>query len=374
MAKKNATQSKHSEATQPFHAERFECSVLELATLFGRLHLQPISGSPLINIMPLDDSTDANQEIPYWQREALVRLACPETQLKLVCCTPPQPAVIATYYGVERDGDFVLYEQHIGGMHRLAYPVDAFSLFETGGAALQLQRPAETSGFTLVMDHAAFQTMAGIVDLIQEHTLKRMLERKLPATELEFTAEDIAACCARSQETLDNRWMVPRALLASPLQLSFCKIDIQQGLEWLTDAGALRKDGKQFGLTSVFSLVCSRLISCTGLFAVSTHRRQSNGHDWLHEHFAGLRCSGCLWQLEFFDISASDFKVTLLDVTSHMLYGRLTAALFPTQTDYPDTSQQPSTEQAKQKHCPQCNAVLKAGKKFCTQCGAAIAN
>lgn len=354
-------------------AERFEFSAVELATLLGQLGLQPITESPLINIMPLSVSKDASQSISHWQREAIECLAHPEIQLKLVYCTPPEPALIAAYYGIDRDADFVLHEQHIGGTHRLAYPVDAFSLFETGSTALQLQHPAETSGFTLVMDSTAFQAMAGIVDLIQEHTLNRMLERKLPAAELSFSADDIAGCCARSLETLDNRWMVPRAILASPLELSFQETDIQQGLEWLCDAGALRKEGKQFGLTSVFSLVCSRLISCSGLFAVSTQKREANQRDWLHEHFAGLRCSGSLWQLEFFDITANDFKVTLLDVTPQMLYGRLNAALFP-QTESPDTSGEPRAEPPKQVHCPQCNAILKAGKKFCTQCGAAVTN
>ena len=372
MAKKHATKFKESFAAQPSPAEHFEFSVLELAMLLGRLHLQPIAESPLVNIMPLDASKDANQAIPHRQREALERLAHPEIQLKLVYCTPPEPALIANYYGIEGDADFVLHDQHIGGTHRLGYPVDAFSLFETGAAALQLQQPAETSGFTLVMDSTAFQVMAGIVDLIQEHTLTRMLERKLPDAELSFTEEDIAVCCARSMETLDNRWMVPRALLASPLELSFNETDIQQGLEWLSDAGALRKEGRQVGLTSVFSLVCSRLISCAGLFAVST-RRKTDAQDWLYEHFAGLRCSGSLWQLEFFDITASDFKVTLLDITPHMLYGRLNAALFP-QTESRGTTEEPSTETPKQKKCPQCDAVLKAGNKFCTQCGAAIAS
>ena len=355
----------------------------DLFHLLRESNLEPGAGSPLGGLKPSARSAKlAPVEDKPGLVEALSRLTKPEVVLGTVIFSPPEEPEFSWFYGSSKDGNYAFHGPAEDGGHEISWPVDGFLLLRSLQAPLAMEKLAEKEEISLVLDRSGFESLAVLADLVQEKNLLALLRREMPQ-EATFEEIELLECCDRSRNSQDLRWMVPRALLISPIGLRFSDEALRQGLESLLAGDLLTRRDGVFALTPTLGLACSRLAATSGMSALSTQRLQRLSH------FAALRIADLgLWLVEFSDITADEFNVRITSVAQTDMYRRLKAGLRmpenqrsagpPTPpprevTSRPEAARKQEPVKEKQAHCPSCGSELRAEARFCAKCGHRLA-
>ncbi|MFQ5472527.1 MAG: hypothetical protein ACE5FA_06555, partial [Dehalococcoidia bacterium] len=264
-------------------------------------------------------------------REPLAGIACPEVVIGLLCHPPAEPTD-AWLYGGAADQHLAMCSQQDDRSYRIAWPVSRASLQELLEAAISIEQPFVTDGFSLSLDKDGFEALVSLIDVTQEAALRAALNRKPPPVP-RFDAAGLFEGAQRSLGRMDLRWMAQRALLVAPARFSPSIEGIQRGLRSLARQGMLVQRNGALSSTRRFHTACTLLSGTTGFCSVATHRRigePSRGSPaWGREHLAALRGTGSLWLLEFSKITARGYVVQLGDVTADLLSQRLAASTLP---------------------------------------------
>jgi len=359
----------------------------DLFHLLKESNLEPGDGSPLGDLKP---SARSAKLAPVEDRsgllEALARLTRPEVILGLVTFSSPEEPGFSWFYGSAKDGNYAFHEPAEDGRHEISWPVDGFLLLRSLQAPLAMEKSTKKEDISLVLDRSGFETLAAIADWLQEKNLVALLNRRMPQAET-FEEIELLECCDRSRNSQDLRWMVPRALLVSPISLRFSDDNLRQGLESLLAGDLLTRRNGLFALTPTLGLVCSRFAAASGVSALSTQRlqrrRQRENEEWDLTHFAAIRIADrSLWLVEFSDISADEFSVKITSVAQPDMYHHLKAGLgLPGNQGSPEppapARREPTREHesAKEKEfrCPSCGSELRPDARFCAKCGYRLA-
>ncbi len=375
----------------------------EILKLLRDAHLEPWLGSPLRRLgHPTQDSATSLTKTNPEMLEALSRIARPEVVLGLINYPPEEPE-FSWFYGASGGQRFALYqEEDVDGYH-VTWPINGQDLFEAVQSSLVLDQRAVNQEISFLLDRNGFETMAAIIDIIQEDALVALLNR-MPTPVSRFDAVSLMECCYRTLHQTDLRWMVYRVKFISPTDFVPSLQNISAGLESLREKNLLVQNGHQYSPTKRLGLICSLMSACNGFCGLSTRRRvaQPVGESvWDQQHIVALRGMDSLWLLEFTDITSEDFAVKVSDVTSSQMRDRLHAGLLisKTQGETPPVlkagpvtkpaltlevsmasssppSHRPSSEIKAptriEVHCPKCGATLSPDSKFCTRCGSPV--
>lgn len=376
--------------TQPYlDVEMFAFRHSEMAAILEAARLEPVRGSPFKGLeAEVDESArEAARQVSQGACAAASRIAAPDRVIGMVTAVPPEPADFLWLYGNRSDLDFAYHQEDEAGLHRLAWPVDALALIDLAAAPLDLYEPDEHYAVSLSLGREELCALAAITDCVQADALQGMLGHDLPLAEPPtFSLEDMVVLAARSTRSGDLRWMVPRARLMSPIQMDFEEATLRPALGSLEDGGLLLEAGGLFEVTPLLHQVCLLAGTCIGLTAISIRNRAPETGAWSLEHFAIARGSGSLLLFEFADVTATDFLVSIDDITATLAFEWLQRGLLfedtpeaemglppdPESIQEPALPTAPTLEQAQQSFCKRCGTALDAGKRFCTSCGAQV--
>jgi hypothetical protein len=380
---------------------RWTLTTSDIAQLIRNAKIEPWLGSPFrrLEIPPQSSAASTTQTTPE-MLEAVSKIARPEVVLGLVNYPPEEPE-FSWFYGISKDQEFTQYQEKDVDGYEITWPIKVQGLFDTIESCLALDQPAVTQEISLHLDRNGFETLAAIVDIIQEDALVAFLNR-MPSPPSRFDAVSLMECCYRTLGQTDLRWMVYRVKFISPIDLTPSLEDIGEGLESLREKGLLLQNGYHYSPTKRFGLICSLFGACNGFCSLSTRRRVPLGQNvWDQQHMAALRGINSLWLLEFTDITSADFTVRVSDVTPGLLGDRLRTGLLLRKTQVaspPPPKERPTTKPALQPEvsrmsspppspgssaqikpppqmevrCTKCGATLSANSKFCTKCGAPV--
>ena len=382
---------------------RWTLTTSDIAQLIRNANIEPWLGSPLRHLnFPTQSLAASIMQMTPEMLEAVSKIARPEVVLGLVNCPPEEPE-FSWFYGPSGGQNFALFQERDVDGHEITWPINGQDLFETVESTLALDQTSVSQGISFSLDRNGFETLAAIVDIIQEDALVAFLNR-MPSPPSRFDAVSLMECCYRTLQQTDLRWMVYRVKFISPIDFVPSLEKISEGLESLREKGLLVQNGYQYSLTKRFGLICSLLSACNGFCGLSTRRRiplPIGESVWDQQHMAALRGINSLWLLEFTDITSTDFTVRVSDVTSNLLRDRLCAGLLLPKTQVaslPPTKERPTTKPVPQPetssvppppppprsssqikppprmevHCTQCGATLSTNSKFCTQCGTPV--
>jgi len=387
--------------------EMFAFRHSEIAGILEAAQLKPTQGSPFKDLSAEVDESAREVAVQAGPGvlAAATRIAVPDRVIGMVTAAPPEPADFLWLYGGHSDLDLAYHQEDETGLHRIAWPVDGLALLDLAAAPLDLYGPVEHHAVSLSLGREEFSALVAITDFVQADALQGILRHDLPLPEPPtFRIEDLVALAERSTQTEDLRWMVTRAGLMSPIQLNFGEATLRHALGSLEENGLLQEAGGLFEVTPLLHQLCLLAGTCTGLSAVSTRNRGPETGAWSLEHFAISRGPGSLLLFEFADVAATDFLVSIDDITPALAFEWLQGGLLFEDTpeagmDEPaqeaglderspgpepvmepalpnapmgTTTAPPSQGQGQQWFCPSCGTVLRVGLGFCTSCGAPV--
>jgi hypothetical protein len=353
----------------------------EMAGILEAAQLEPGLGSPLKGLSAaVDDSArEVANQAGHGVRAAASRIASPDRVVGVVTAAPPEPADFLWLYGAQSDLDFAYHQEDETGMHRLAWPVDGLAMLDLAAAPLDLDGPIEHYGVSLALGREEFSALVAIADFVQADALQGMLGHDPPLSDPPtFRIEDLVALAERATQSGDLRWMVPRARLMSPIELDFGEAVLGPAVGSLSESGLLLEAQGLFEVTPLLHRVCLLAGTCTGFSAISTRNREPETDAWSLDHFAISRGPGCLLLLEFEDVSATDFLVSIDDITPALAFEWLQGGLMFEDTPEeeieeavpePTRTAAAREEEGAQRFCTQCGTSVGASKGFCTQCG-----
>jgi hypothetical protein len=226
-----------------------------------------------------------------------------------------------------------------------------------------------------------FAVLLAIVDLRQKLRFRALLDHDVfPAS---FPAGDIASAVADGFAFPDPRWLLPFSLPVLHLRPeSLPAASVRQSLENLEKTGLIRKSSDTVTLTepgerfaeSAAARTSSIGIDVYGIDATGNHGRQS---------VLLIRGDLFLWYAGVGGTRADTIVVTCisLDQAEKLLQELFTpvaapkpvASAVPAAPAMAQTAAPQAPAAGPAKHfCPSCGTPLKAGKKFCNNCGAKI--
>lgn len=359
---------------------RWTLTTAEISYLLKDFRIEPGSGSPFQGLRPPQEGfTSASFENEKELMNAFVALLQPEAIHGLVSYTPDEQPSYSWFYGDSIGSSFAFHSEK--DTHQIAWPVDILSILEILELPLNLLNTNEIDEISFILDRRGLETMAAIIDLIQEQSLTSLLERSL-SPEIRFDEKDLLDCLNHNIKSTDFRWMIPRTMIFSPIRLKYTSEDIIQGMEWLHAKGLLTLREGRYALSPPFGIVCSLLGSCSGLSALSSRRQQiinKDNKDWSLQHLAALKgIDNSLWLFEYTDITSDDFHVEIQNTTGRSLNERLQSEFFPSgkpaapPPSIPSIPPQPELKSINEPFCPNCGTQLKPKASFCTKCGARV--
>ncbi len=353
----------------------------EMAGILEAAQLEPGLGSPLKGLsMEVDESArEAAGQAAPGVRAAATRIASPDRVIGVVTAAPPEPADFLWLYGARSDLDFAFHQVDETGLHRLAWPVDALAILDVAAAPLDLYGPIEHYGVSLALGLEEFSALVAIADFVRADALQGMLVHDPPLSDPPtFRVEDLVALAEGATQSGDLRWMVPRASLMSPIELDFGEAVLGPAVGSLSENGLLVEAEGLFEVSPLLHKVCLLAGTCTGFSAISTRNREPETDAWSLGHFAISRGPGCVLLFEFEDVSATDFLVSIDDITPALAFEWLQGGLMfedtpeeETEEPVPEPTPTAATreEEGAQRFCTQCGTSMDAAKGFCTQCG-----
>ncbi len=332
----------------------------------------PAMGSPLLGLeAPPRQGRPPSVDNRPALADALARIVRPDVVLGMVLYAPAREPEYSWFYAHEGDAGFAFHRDDGDDRHEIAWPMDRYVLLESSQAVLSSELLPKGGGTALVLDRNEFEAMAAIVDVMQENALVGLLYRD-PSREMRFSENDIVATCNLSRQSPDPRWMVPRATLFAPIDLSFSEESVRGGLESLVRSGLAAREG--------------------GFYSPGSELGLASG--WDHTHFAGMRgADGSLWLFEFTNIESDAFEVELTSVSESVMHGYFKAAVSSGRVPSRPTGDAPGEAPAKEepprldqpaaarsraarepeatgpRFCRRCGAPLPAGAGFCSACG-----
>jgi hypothetical protein len=304
-------------------------SLEEAGAYLRSLSLTPSSKSPFRG-MALPEEVPGSDPEPD-VAEAMRRLVRPELTVEVLGQEDAGEGA-GRLFGMSTAETFVFHGRDEEGKHRIAWPIAREQIVAALERPLDLSSPIVERGALLTLDRTGLETLAAIVDTLQEDALVALLDRQ-PESPSWFHAERLREIYDQSREGTDFRWLVPRAMRASPVELSPSTEGFARGLEALAAAGHLVETEGLYSPRPGFGIVCSALAECANFIVVSTRRRlkQPDGRFlWAPDRFAFLRGTHSLWLLEFTRITHSGFQLRLGDMGPEHARTRLRAALAPT--------------------------------------------
>lgn len=351
----------------------------DIARVLDRLRIAPAEASPLVDIVPAAGDHTGVDSLASDEAtcEAVARIASPARVVTLVTACPPDEATTFWFYGRRDEADLAFHVLGADGWHHVAWPIDRLAVLDLAAAPLELSTPTESFAISLALGRDELATLAAVCDAVQYDILQGALVASPSAAgPVQFSVDDLVALAASLRRRDDVRWMVSRAEWLAPIELDFSSSALSTGLDALLAAGLIVDEGGLFEPTPTLSRLCHTLGTSIGCSAITTRERDEAGA-WSFEHVAVIRGPESLLLMEFSDVSATDFLLSIDDVTPAMAFEWLKSAVWLADVVSPVSDESPAFDAntppapVAVRSCPTCGRALKVGKRFCAQCGTA---
>lgn len=342
---------------------------LEEGTLSAMLRDRgvPVGERSPFAVLPDPPAGAAPAETPSAELlEALGWVARPRLEVGLLLSPPHGLDVLWFYLGdQDRGAALVGHLRDAGRRHCLAWTSDGELLAQLR-SCLDLEAPVGARGSSFSFSSAGYTAFLAVLDANREWTLQSLLDR-LPQPRRAFTPEGLAATLGASLRSEDPRWLSVVAWLVSPLDLSPTPEECRAGLEELARAGLVQEGSEGWALTPEMQRIAAVLASPVAYASVHARLRVGDG-GWRRRHLAALRGLGSLWLVEFPALDASGGEVLLAEVAGADLEARVADALREWRRE--SVGGRPPAART----CAGCGAGLAFDARFCSRCGARVAD
>ncbi len=223
--------------------------------------------------------------------------------------------------------------------------------------------PSQPVSPDLVIDFAGWIGLMAAADVRRAARLRAELER-LPAPEVTLDAEALEAQLTAGLRNSDTRWAVTASVPISPANLRRLRPSGSEALEAMARAGLIDRPSGGARFTEVGSSVADLVTQAVKVAGV-TLRFIAPDREVRGGEVTVLRTPLRLG-LGFWNGTGGQFNVTLIEPMPEAAVEMLRRLLL---LESPLPAEAP-TEEGK---CPGCGAEMEPGRKFCTACGAPMA-